>query len=125
MAFYSHDAVGLGHIRRNLALARRLVEAGSARSALLIGGAREAGVLPVPPGVESLTLPALRKSPQGQYHSRSLGVSLQALLHLRSETIATALDAYAPDALVVDSASSDGGMSVLPLTLSSSGTWPA
>jgi predicted glycosyltransferase len=83
-------------------LAGRLVDAGSARSALLIGGAREAGVLPVPPGVESLTLPALRKSPEGQYHSRSLGVPLPALLHLRSETIATALDAYAPDVLVVD-----------------------
>lgn len=79
-----------------------MVSAGSADSALLIGGAREAGVLPVPFGVESLTLPALEKSAEGEYRSRSLGVSLDALLHLRSQTIATALDAYAPDVLVVD-----------------------
>jgi len=64
-----------------------LVEAGSADSALLIGGAREAGILPVPLGVESLTLPALEKSAGGDCRSRSLGV---------------ALDAYAPDVLVVD-----------------------
>jgi predicted glycosyltransferase len=102
VAFYSHDALGLGHFRRNLALASRLVGAGSARSALLIGGAREAGALPMPPGVESLTLPALTKSEQGDYRSRSLGVPLHSLLRLRAQTIATVLDAYAPDVLIVD-----------------------
>lgn len=102
LAFYSHDALGLGHIRRNLALAGRLIDAGSARAALLIGGAREAGALPMPLGVESLTLPALTKSERGDYRSRSLGLSLPALLRLRARTIATVLDAYAPDVLVVD-----------------------
>ena len=102
VAFYSHDALGLGHIRRNLALANRLVDAGSIGSALLIGGAREAGALPMPPGVDSLTLPALTKSKQGGYRSRSLDVSLPTLLRLRAETIAAALDGYAPDVLIVD-----------------------
>jgi predicted glycosyltransferase len=102
VALYSHDALGFGHIRRNLALASRLVAAGSARSALLIGGAREAGALPMPRGVECLTLPALTKSEHGDYSSRSLNVPLWALLRLRSETIATALKAYEPDVLIAD-----------------------
>jgi predicted glycosyltransferase len=102
VALYSHDALGFGHIRRNLALASRLVAAGSARSALLIGGAREAGALSMPRGVECLTLPALTKSADGHYRSRSLGVSLRALLRLRSATIATALEAYEPDVLIAD-----------------------
>ena len=102
VALYSHDALGLGHIRRNLALASRLVAAGSAKSALLIGGAREAGALPMPAGVECLTLPAMRKSEDGGYRSRSLGVPLRALLRLRSKTITTALEAYEPDVLIAD-----------------------
>jgi len=101
IALYSHDALGLGHMRRNLAIASRLVEDGR-RSALLITGAREAGALPMPPGVECLTLPALAKSGSGQYQSRSLHLSLSALVRLRAETIRAVLEAFEPDVLIVD-----------------------
>ncbi|MGH2949955.1 MAG: glycosyltransferase family protein [Solirubrobacteraceae bacterium] len=101
VALYSHDAVGLGHVRRNLALAGAL--AGDGRhSALLIAGAREAGTLPMPPGVECLTLPAFAKSDDGSYTSRTLDLSLAALVRLRAETIRAALDMFEPDALIVD-----------------------
>src|SRR3712207_2248209 len=96
IALYSHDALGLGHVRRNLAIASRLVEGGR-RSALLITGAREAGALPMPPGVECLTLPALAKSGSGDYRSRSLDLSLSTLVRLRSQTIRAVLEAFEPD----------------------------
>jgi predicted glycosyltransferase len=101
IALYSHDAQGLGHMRRNLAIARRLVEGGR-RSALLITGAREAARLPMPPGVECVTLPALRKSPDGGYESRSLDLSLSALLRMREATICAVLESLEPDALIAD-----------------------
>ncbi len=101
VAFYSHDAQGLGHMRRNLALASRLVEDGR-RSALLVTGAREAGSLPMPDGVECVTLPALRKTRDGDYSSRSLDMPLPSLLRLRAETACSVLEVFEPDVLVVD-----------------------
>jgi predicted glycosyltransferase len=101
VALYSHDAQGMGHMRRNLALAGSLVEEGR-RSALLIAGAREASTLPMPPGVECITLPAFAKSVDGAYSSRSLDLSLSALLRLRAETISAVLEAFEPDVFIVD-----------------------
>jgi predicted glycosyltransferase len=88
-------------MRRNLAIACRLVEDGRA-SALLIAGAREAGALPMPDGVECVTLPALRKSGDGSYRSRSLDLPLDELLALRAATIRAVLDGFDPDVLIAD-----------------------
>jgi len=101
IAFYSHDAQGLGHMRRNLALATRAVQ-DRGRSALLIAGAREAGAVPMPHGVECLTLPALSKSVDGEYRPRSLDLSLSSLLRLRAETLCSVVEVFEPDVLVVD-----------------------
>ncbi len=101
VALYSHDAQGLGHVRRNLAIAGVLA-AGGRRDVLLITGAKEAGVFAMPPGVELLTLPGLRKSADGAYEARSLALSLPALIRLRSQTICAALESFAPEVLIVD-----------------------
>ncbi len=101
VALYSHDAQGLGHVRRNLAIAGALA-AGGRRDVLLITGAKEAGAFATPPGVELLTLPAVRKSADGVYEARSFALSLDALVRLRSETIRAALGAFAPDVFIVD-----------------------
>lgn len=101
VALYSHDAQGLGHLRRNLAIAGVLA-AGGQRDVLLICGVGEARVFATPPGVELLTLPALRKSTAGGYRSRSLALPLAALIRLRAQTICAALVEFAPDVLIVD-----------------------
>jgi len=101
VALYSHDAQGLGHMRRNLAIAAHLVEDGR-RSALLLAGAREAAALPMPPGVECLTLPALVKATDGGYRARSLDVTLPSLLRLRADTLCAVLESFEPDVLIVD-----------------------
>jgi predicted glycosyltransferase len=101
IALYSHDALGLGHLRRNLAIARALA-AGGSRSVLLFVGAREAGAFELPAGVDCVSVPALEKRRDGRYGSRSLALGLRHMLKLRSNTIQTALEAYAPDAFVVD-----------------------
>ena len=103
IAFYSHDTMGLGHIRRNLLIAKSL--AGSINvSILLISGTREASAFDLPGKCECLCLPSLEKSLEGHYQSRRLGIGLKELIALRSATIRAALGSFAPDVFIVDKA---------------------
>ncbi len=102
IALYSHDTMGLGHIRRTSLLARALRRPPLNARVLLLSGIRESGAYPLPDGIDSITLPAYRKHPDGSYGARALGISLERLIALRSQTLAAALDAFAPDVLIVD-----------------------
>jgi predicted glycosyltransferase len=101
IAMYSHDAMGLGHLRRNLLIAGALRSRLGA-TVLMIAGAWEAGLFDLPDGVDCLTLPALRKGPDGRYDSKRLRMSVEQLVRLRGRTIDGALEAFEPDLLVVD-----------------------
>ena len=102
VALYSHDAMGLGHLRRNLAIARALVESPLRASVLILSGVREAGALRLPERTDCLALPALYKAADGSYRSRALPLPLRDLIRLRSQAIRGALEAFAPQVLVVD-----------------------
>jgi predicted glycosyltransferase len=101
IALYSHDAHGLGHVRRNLAIADAAAADGE-HQVLVLTGAREVARWPLPPGVEALTLPGLVKTPDGAYRPRSLDVGLAELIRLRAATLRAALATFAPDVLIVD-----------------------
>src|SRR6059036_814415 len=102
VAFYSHDTMGLGHMRRNLLLAQALKHSRLQAVVLMIAGAREASLVTGAAGVDCVALPSLRKDGQGQYHPRHLEVSLPELLALRAKTACAALEAFEPDVLIVD-----------------------
>ncbi|HUE76253.1 MAG TPA: glycosyltransferase [Chloroflexota bacterium] len=102
IALYSHDTMGLGHMRRNLLIAETLAKSVYRPTILLVAGAREVGAFPMPSGVDCLSLPALRKDVQGQYHARSLDVSLKDVIGLRANIVKAALTAFDPDVLIVD-----------------------
>ena len=102
IVLYSHDTMGLGHMRRNLLIAQALTCPTSQADVLMIAGAQEASDFALPPGVDVLTLPALHKDRDGQYQPRSLGLTLQELVDLRANTIRAALEAFKPDVLIVD-----------------------
>lgn len=102
VALYSHDTMGLGHMRRNVLVARALAEAAPAAITLMIAGAPEAAEVCQSAGVSCLALPPLAKGADGHYTSRTLDVALQDLIGLRSHTIRAALEAFDPDALIVD-----------------------
>lgn len=105
VALYSHDTMGLGHLRRNIAIASSIVTAeeaaGRAADVLLLSGARETAAYPLPAGVDCLTLPALAKGADG-YGPRSLHASLAEVVELRAALLRAALERFAPDVLVVD-----------------------
>ncbi|HKC46442.1 MAG TPA: glycosyltransferase [Gemmatimonadales bacterium] len=102
VAFFSHDTMGLGHMRRNLLLAQALRHSWLHASVLMIAGAREATLVTREGGVDCVALPSLLKDAEGRYHPRHLSIPLAELLALRAKTAHAALDAFDPDALIVD-----------------------
>jgi predicted glycosyltransferase len=102
IALYSHDSQGLGHVRRNLAIASVLAQADPTLQILLLTGAPGAASLPAPPGADFLTLPAIGKRGDGTYRARSLASSFDAIIELRSRILQAALAAFDPDLLIVD-----------------------
>ena len=102
IALYSHDTQGLGHVRRNLLIAKALSGVDSSPVILLLSGLHEAAAFAMPDGVDCLTLPALGKNINGTYFPRSLNVSMDEIIQIRSKTIEAALRAFQPDLFVVD-----------------------
>jgi predicted glycosyltransferase len=105
IALYSHDTMGIGHMRRNLLIAQVLVQSagkGSEPVVLLIAGGREICAFSLPAGTDCLTLPALDKEDNGHYRARRWDMSLKELLDLRSRSIAASLRGFAPDIFIVD-----------------------
>lgn len=101
IAMYSHDTVGLGHLRRNLMIARTLSEPPVHANVLLIAGTAEAKLFPRPPGVDIITLPALCKE-SGKYQSRTLDIPLEQLTAIRARTICAAIEGFDADLFIVD-----------------------
>lgn len=102
LAFYSHDAQGLGHIRRNLNIANFLVKSGLRATILLICGSRRISSFSFSEGIDTLILPAIRKHNDGSYEPRHLHIEHAQLLRCRRQMIEAAVDAFNPDMLLVD-----------------------
>lgn len=102
IALYSHDALGLGHLRRNLALATAFTADERCPDVLLFAGALESTDFARPDGCDLVTLPSLRKDDDGQYAARQLSFDLAEVVALRSTILASALTAFVPDVLIVD-----------------------
>ena len=106
IALYSHDSVGLGHARRNRALAYAMAEqlpalTGGTVGGLLIAGHPDAGRDPLPEGWDWLVLPGMTRT-SGGYGARRLGMAPEAMRDLRSATIDAALAALEPDLFIAD-----------------------
>lgn len=100
--FYSHDGMGLGHTRRNLAIAAALTERCPLASVLLATSTDDAHHLGLPPRVEILKLPGLRKTGNERYQSRRLDVSGDEIRQLRSSLLEAAIRSFHPAVMLVD-----------------------
>jgi len=100
--FYSHDGVGLGHTRRNLAIASALARLVPDSAILLASGCNEIHRLGLPHNVSILKLPGLYKLANDKYRPRRLQIPEADLWELRSSLLATAVSAFRPDVLVAD-----------------------
>jgi predicted glycosyltransferase len=80
--FYSHDGLGLGHVRRNLAIANALTEVSADVFVLVLTGAAEAESLAVSTRVSVAKLPGPHRSDQ--------------------KVLAAAVELFRPEVLLVD-----------------------
>jgi len=94
--------VGFGHIRRNASIALALRRSALQPTIVMIAEARQAGAIPMPDGVDSVTLPALRKEADGWVRPRFLDVSQEDLVALRAKVISRVIKVLEPEVLIVD-----------------------
>lgn len=102
VALYSHDALGLGHIRRNLAIAHALAASDERPDVLLLTSAGEVVARDRPDRCDLVTLPGIAKTPDGTYSSRYLTLEREHLATMRQRILVAALDGFRPDILIVD-----------------------
>lgn len=104
LMLYAHDTYGLGHLRRNLAIAGHLVQAIPGLSVLLVTGSPVAQNFDLPPGADYIKLPSVVKTGNDQYRARTLEVSPERIRQLRAAIIADVSAHFAPDVVLVDHA---------------------
>lgn len=114
MMVYSHDTMGIGHMRRNLLIASHLQAEFENTTVLAITGAIEACAFSSSSGVDCLALPAFAKNQDGTYSARNLAVSTQSVLNIRQQTILAAVQSFQPDVLLVDKVPAGAGGELLP-----------
>jgi predicted glycosyltransferase len=102
IVLYSHDTMGLGHKRRNLLIAQTLRDSKLPVEILLITGTGQGNEALAAAGIDCLSLPALKKYPDGSYGARHLDLSLGKIIAWRSQLILTAIQQFQPDVLIVD-----------------------
>ena len=99
---YSHDGDGLGHLRRNVNIARAASSRIPELSLVLLTGSVTPGAFGMPERCDAIKIPSLTKGANGSYHSPLIEVHHQTASYLREHIIKTALTSALPDALIVD-----------------------
>jgi len=102
LLIYSHDTFGLGHLRRSLNLSKALVDNIPDLSILLVTGSAVAHRFPLPPRVDYVKLPAVRKVAADQYSPRSLNMPDDDVLEFRANLLLRTARDFHPDLLLVD-----------------------
>ncbi len=101
---YSHDTFGLGHLRRNLAIAGRLSCALPGASLLLLSGSQAVQQFVLPPSADIIKLPTVTKLGNEHYVAQGLTVKPSEVLALRQGLILETVASFKPDLLLVDHA---------------------
>ena len=99
---YSHDAFGLGNLRRMLSICEHLLSCWPGLSVLLVSGSPMIHEFRLPKGLDYIKLPCLNRGVSGELTAKYLGTSIEETVALRSQIIASAATHFKPDLLLVD-----------------------
>lgn len=99
---YSHDAFGLGNLRRMLAICEQLLGNWPGLSILLVSGSPMIHEFRLPSGLDYIKLLCLNRGAAGQLYAKYLGTSVEETVSLRSHLIHLAAKRFKPDLLLVD-----------------------
>ncbi len=99
---YSHDTYGLGNMRRMLVIARALVDSDPNLSVLILSGSPMLHAFRISPRIDYIKLPCLTRTLSGHYESKSLNMTHDRILRMRSNLIRNSIIDFDPDLILVD-----------------------
>lgn len=99
---YSHDTMGLGHLRRCRTIAHALVERNKNLSVLILSGSPIIGSFDFRARVDFVRIPGVIKLRNGEYTALNLHIDLEKTLSMRSSIIKHTADIFDPDVFIVD-----------------------
>ena len=99
---YSHDTMGLGHLRRCREIAHALVEEASQLSVLILSGSPIIGSFDFRTRVDFVRVPGVIKLRNGDYTSLNLHLDVEETLELRESIIRHTAETFDPDLFIVD-----------------------
>ncbi|NJK37266.1 MAG: glycosyltransferase [Oscillatoriales cyanobacterium RM1_1_9] len=99
---YSHDAFGLGNIRRMLAICQHLLATIPDLSILVLSGSPAIHSFRIPDRLDYIKLPCFGRDQNGQLGARYLASGVSDTIRLRSNLIKTAVVDFQPDLVMVD-----------------------
>ncbi|MGL5082876.1 MAG: glycosyltransferase family protein [Microcoleaceae cyanobacterium] len=99
---YSHDAFGLGNIRRMLAICQHLLATIPELSILVLSGSPAIHSFRIPERLDYIKLPCFGRDRNGQLGARYLASDVSETIRLRSSLIKTTVTNFRPDLILVD-----------------------
>ena len=101
--FYSHNGVGVGHLQRQLDLAKAYRARHPDAAVLLATGSHAAAMFEFPDGIDFVKLPSLTMTDRYRtWRPRDLPLALEQVVHLRSKLLERIVEDFVPDLLVAD-----------------------
>jgi len=98
--FSSHDGYGLGHVRRNVLVAREVLRQDPSAQIILVTGVTRRPVWLQDPSLTVVAVPPLLKNAQGVYDNPGLG--LHAAVAERARIFSRTVATFRPDVVVID-----------------------
>jgi len=112
---YSHDTYGLGHLRRNLVIARQLLGTARPPQVVLASGSPVIDQVPRPPGLVCVQLPPVVKTGEDEYRSLEPSLTISLVRRARSAVLSDVVARWKPNVLLVDHAPQGMKGELLPI----------
>jgi ATP-binding cassette subfamily B protein len=101
--FYSHNGVGIGHLQRQLELAKAYRARHTDSNVLVVTGSHAAATFDFPDGIDFVKLPSLVMVDRYRtWKPRDLALPTEDVIGLRSEILEETVKRFQPDLLVAD-----------------------
>ena len=102
-ALFTHDAYGLGHVRRSVRILRAIADRNPQASMLLITGSPATNLLrDLPPNADTMKIPTIVTSGGEGTRPPTLDIGVAEIASLRGELVRRVLELFEPDVFLVD-----------------------
>lgn len=102
LIIYSQDGLGLGHMRRTSAIAKRLLNLLPGACVLTLSDSQLGQFFPISASHDYLKLPSVVKTGPGKWQPARLPLSFQIIQEMRQDIIYSATMRFQPDIFLVD-----------------------